>query len=84
MTGLRTDLTVSVLLNGVPVNCRPVAKDGADLPVDLQFLKPALDQSVTVGQTRDFEFSVRKRGKYLFVVKDYQDQPVLTSILRVR
>jgi FtsP/CotA-like multicopper oxidase with cupredoxin domain len=84
ITGVATYLTVSVLLNGVPVNWRPVAKDGADLPVHLQRLKSASDQSVSVGQTFDFEFNPTKSGNYFFAVKDYKGAIVVGNLIQVK
>ncbi|WP_158638317.1 multicopper oxidase domain-containing protein [Panacibacter ginsenosidivorans] len=83
-TGYLTDLNVSILLNDVPVNWRAFAKDGAYLPTDLQIIKPAKDECITVGQTRDFEFDPEKKGDYVFAVKDFTDSIVLRKVLRVQ
>ncbi|MFI5186698.1 MAG: multicopper oxidase domain-containing protein [Chitinophagales bacterium] len=84
ITALGPDLTVSLLLNGVPVSWRALAKDGADLPIGLQKIKPARDQIVSIGQTVDFAFKPGKAGNYLFAVKDYQDSTVLSRVLKVQ
>jgi FtsP/CotA-like multicopper oxidase with cupredoxin domain len=84
IAGSRTDLTVSVLQNGTPVQWRSLAKDGADFPVRQQLTKTAFDQSVSIGQTFDFEFKPEKRGNYLFAVKDFLDSTVVRSLLKVQ
>lgn len=83
ITAARTDLTVSILQNGLPVNWLALAKDGADFPVHQKINKTAGNQSVSIGQTLDFEFNPAKQGDYLFAVKDYQDSIVAKRILRV-
>ena len=47
-------LNVSVLAGNQPLPWKPVAKDGADLPLDQQQMRPALRQTVSVGETYDF------------------------------
>jgi FtsP/CotA-like multicopper oxidase with cupredoxin domain len=84
ITAIGPDLTVSVLLNGAPVDWRPIAKDGADLPIDLKRIKPAFDQSVSIGQTMDFAFNPTRTGNYVFAVRDYKDSTVLRKILKVQ
>ena len=37
-----------------PLPWKAVAKDGADLPLDQQQVRPALRQTVSVGETYDF------------------------------
>jgi hypothetical protein len=59
------------------------AIDGANLTTYQQIIKPALKQSVTVGQKTDFEFNAGKPGNYLFAVKDYLDSTVLKNVLKV-
>jgi FtsP/CotA-like multicopper oxidase with cupredoxin domain len=48
-------LTVSLLAGSSPVTWRAIAKDGADLPVSQATERPAR-QTVSVGETYDFEF----------------------------
>ena len=60
------DIETSIMRNGNPVNWKPLAKDGADLPSYQQIIKPALNQPISVGQTLDFEFTPDKTGEYLF------------------
>jgi manganese oxidase len=51
-------LTVSLLAGSFPVVWRAIAKDGADLPVSQATERPAR-QTVSVGETYDFEFEPR-------------------------
>ena len=51
-------LTVSLLVGSSPVAWRAIAKDGADLPVSQATERPAR-QTVSVGETYDFEFEPR-------------------------
>jgi FtsP/CotA-like multicopper oxidase with cupredoxin domain len=51
-------LTVSLLAGSSPVTWRAIAKDGADLPVSQATERPAR-QTVSVGETYDFEFESR-------------------------
>ncbi len=70
------NLRVRLLRNGVPVRWKPVAKDGFDLAPVQQRLVEAV-QTVSVGETFDFEYrpnqagelhiDVRSRGGRLFV-----------------
>jgi FtsP/CotA-like multicopper oxidase with cupredoxin domain len=51
-------LTVSLLAGSSPVMWRAIAKDGADLPISQATERPAR-QTVSVGETYDFEFEPR-------------------------
>ncbi len=84
ITALGPDLTVSILLNGVPVKWSAVAKDGADFPAQQRLIKPAVDQPVSIGQTMDFAFKPGKAGNYLFAVKDYSGAIVVSKLLQVQ
>lgn len=77
------ELTVSVLQNSKPINWRILAKDGATFPAQLQINKPASNQSVSIGQTFDFEFNSGKAGTYSFAAKDYRDSVIVSKVLRV-
>ena len=83
ISGLGPDLTVSLFQNGIPVNWRPLANDGADLSPSLQIMKPALDQTLSIGQTKDFKFNSSKPGNYLFAIRDFRDSTVLSKVLKV-
>ena len=77
------ELTVSVLQNNKPANWRILAKDGADFPAQLQLNRSASNQSVSIGQTLDFEFNAAKAGSYLFGAKDYRDSFMVRRLLKV-
>jgi FtsP/CotA-like multicopper oxidase with cupredoxin domain len=47
-------LNMSLIRANQPIQWRPVAKDGADLPLHQQTSRPALRQTVGVGETYDF------------------------------
>lgn len=76
----------SIIYKGSPVNWKALAKDGADLPLYQQDVKPALNQPVSIGETYDFEFLPDAAGDYLFQVKDlygFLPKPI-TKVLRVK
>ena len=54
---------VSLLAGSSPVTWRAVAKDGADLPVSQATERPAR-QTVSVGETYDFEFEPRSAAEF--------------------
>ncbi|MBZ5856807.1 multicopper oxidase domain-containing protein [Flavihumibacter profundi] len=83
ITALGPDLNVSLLLNGLPFKWREMARDGAELAVNQQTQKLAADQSVTIGQTMDFQFNPEKPGNYLFAVKNYEGTIVLSKSFQV-
>src|SRR6202047_89334 len=56
-------LTVSLLAGSSPVTWRAIAKDGADLPVAQATERPAR-QTVSVGETYDFEFDARSATEF--------------------
>jgi hypothetical protein len=47
-------LNVSLIGANQPIQWRPMAKDGADLPPRQQLSRPALRQTISVGETYDF------------------------------
>ncbi len=53
---------VSVKIAGTPATWRPIAKDGANLPLGQQELCPA-QLTVSVGETYDFEFRPERAGE---------------------
>jgi FtsP/CotA-like multicopper oxidase with cupredoxin domain len=55
-------LTVSLLAGSSPVMWRAIAKDGADLPLSQATERPAR-QTVSVGETYDFEFEPRSAAE---------------------
>jgi FtsP/CotA-like multicopper oxidase with cupredoxin domain len=61
---------VSMLYNDKPVIWRAVAKDGAELPAQQAVMYRAFKQDLTIGETRDFEFTPKQQGNYLFEILD--------------
>ena len=55
-------IDVSLKLAGVPANWRPIAKDGADLPLGQRELCPA-QLTIAVGETYDFELTPERAGE---------------------
>jgi FtsP/CotA-like multicopper oxidase with cupredoxin domain len=55
-------LTVSLLAGSSPVTWRAISKDGADLPLSQATARPA-QQTVSVGETYDFEFEPRSASE---------------------
>jgi FtsP/CotA-like multicopper oxidase with cupredoxin domain len=79
------DIETSIKYNDKPVNWKPLAKDGADLPSYQQIIKPALNQPISVGQTLDFEFTPDKAGEYFFQVSStYGFLTPINMVLRVK
>ena len=79
------DIETSIMHNGKPINWKPLAKDGADLPSYQQKIKPALNQPISVGQTLDFEFTPDKAGEYFFqVASTYGFLTPINMVLRVK
>ena len=62
------DIETSIIHNDKPVNWKPLAKDGADLPSYQRIIRAALNQPISVGQTLDFGFTPGNVGDYLFKV----------------
>ncbi|HMK18468.1 MAG TPA: multicopper oxidase domain-containing protein [Chitinophagaceae bacterium] len=79
------DIETSIMHNDKPVNWKPLAKDGADLPSYQQIIRPALNQPVSVGQTLDFGFTPEKVGEYLFRVSSmYGFLTPINMVIRVK
>ena len=60
-------LTVSLLTGSLPVAWRAIAKDGADLPPSQATERPAR-QTISVGETYDFEFKPQSPAELRLVV----------------
>jgi len=56
--------TVSLMVDGKPVQWRAIAKDGADLPPQQATVQDAANVELGVGETRDFEFSPAGKADY--------------------
>jgi len=55
-------IDITLKASGTPVEWRPVAKDGADLPEGQRGVRPA-KVTITVGETYDFEFRPEVAGE---------------------
>ncbi len=60
-------VSLALKMNGHPVDWRPVAKDGADLPLAHQKLRPA-EELIGVGETYDYEFQPDDSGELVLEV----------------
>ncbi len=76
------NLRVRLLLNGVPVLWRPVAKDGFDLPPAQQRLLPS-EQTVSVGETFDFEYRPEEAGEMHIEVRSSGGELFIDQLVRV-
>jgi manganese oxidase len=76
-------ITTSIIHNGLPVNWKALAKDGADLPSHQQLIKPAFKQPVSIGQTFDFEFKPEETGDYLFQITDDMYNALPRPVIKV-
>ena len=56
-------LDISLTMNGRPVQWQALAKDGADLPPQQATARDAV-QTISVGETYDFEFAPKELGDY--------------------
>jgi FtsP/CotA-like multicopper oxidase with cupredoxin domain len=65
------------------VSWRALAKDGADLPASQRIMKPA-QQTVTVGETYDFEYRPDKPGDLRFEVRTGRAVTRIATAMRVR
>jgi manganese oxidase len=76
------DLTLAK--DGAPVMWRALAKDGADLPASQAVESKADRQSLTVGETRDFEFQPATPGQLSFEVRNILGRVRGTLTIQVR
>jgi manganese oxidase len=67
-----------------PVTWRAVAKDGADLPIAQAVSSLAMRQSLTTGETRDFEFRPEKAGNLKLEVRAHNGRVRATLDVEVR
>lgn len=85
ITALNPDIVVNFLSQGSPVMWRPMAKDGANLPVGQMKMIPAAAQAITIGETRDFQFQPNKAGNYIFEVRDvFENHLYVTLVLKAK
>jgi FtsP/CotA-like multicopper oxidase with cupredoxin domain len=70
ITADNANFYVTLSKDGEPVTWRAVAKDGADLPAAQSTETPASGQSLTVGETRDYELRPTAAGVLRFEVRN--------------
>jgi FtsP/CotA-like multicopper oxidase with cupredoxin domain len=78
-----SQLVLSLLSGSSPVNWKAIAKDGADLPTQQAVVQPAR-QSITVGETRDFEFQPTEPGELRFEVTNRAGEVRILMRVQVR
>jgi len=81
ITSNSADLRVRLANNGVPLQWKVVAKDGADLPPAQLKLSPA-EMGITVGETYDVEYESGTAGLAELEVWDPVNYPPVTLQLR--
>ena len=82
ITSGRPGLAVALLHADTLVNWKPLAKDGADLPVARRVAKPAR-QSLSIGETLDVELFPGQPGDYVLETRTAQNVLLSRQILRV-
>ena len=81
ITPVDSDLTYSIVdASGAPVSWRPIAKDGQDLPAEQSLVKEASGDSITVGETRDYQFTPDKAGEMYLRAASFQRMWVTTTL----
>jgi hypothetical protein len=75
MTTFWTNVMMSLSSGGKNVQWRPLAVDGADLPLARSTMRSAVD-TVTIGQTRDYTFTPRAGDLLLQIWPDPSQPPV--------
>jgi FtsP/CotA-like multicopper oxidase with cupredoxin domain len=83
ITALAPLFNVSLKHDSIPVNWKILAKDGADFPFNQQIIKPAFSQTISIGETLDFEFQPTEKGNYQFEVRGGNGTLRLTKPIRV-
>jgi FtsP/CotA-like multicopper oxidase with cupredoxin domain len=84
ITADNANFDVTLSSGGTPVTWRAVAKDGADLPAALASSSPANRQSLTTGETRDFEYRPEKAGDLKLEVRAHSGRVRATLDVQVR
>ena len=79
LTIVNQNAVVSLESGKQTVLWRPIAIDGADLPARRTQMQHAL-QTLTIGQTRDFEFVPTRASSVSFVVRARANGPVTGSM----
>lgn len=77
-------LNVSLLHDSKPVQWRFISKDGNDLTLQHRVTEPAFEQTISIGETRDFQFNPTVPGNYAFVAHIGYGFPDITKVLAVK
>jgi FtsP/CotA-like multicopper oxidase with cupredoxin domain len=84
ITADNANFDVTLSSGGKPVTWRAVAKDGADLPAAQALSLPANRQSLTTGETRDFEYRPETAGDLKLEVRAFNGRVRATLDVQVR
>ena len=76
-----SDINFSILHDSKPVEWRYISRDGSDLLPNQRVTKSALKQTVTIGQTMDFEFKPKDPGDYKFELRGGDGTLLVTKIM---
>ena len=84
ITTARPGMYVELQRDSSMISWRPLARDGAELPERMKVVRRA-EQQLTIGQTRDFEFTPREAGDLRLVTTVAANRGVSlgTLVLRV-
>ena len=82
ITPVDSDLTYSIVdASGAPVQWRPIAKDGWDLPPEQTLPKNSREEYITVGETRDYSFIPDKPGELYLRAAAFQRMWVTATLI---
>jgi manganese oxidase len=84
ITADNANFDVTLSSGGNPVTWRAIAKDGADLPAAQALSSPANRQSLTTGETRDFEFRPETAGDLKLEIRAFNGRVRATLDVQVR
>ena len=83
ITTARPGMFVELRRDSSVISWRPLARDGAELPEPRKAMRPAVQQ-LTIGQTRDFEFTPREAGDLRLVTTAGGNRGILLGTLLLR
>lgn len=82
ITPVDSDLTYSLVdSNGTPAQWRAIAKDGHDLSSGQDVVRDAKDDSISVGETRDYSFTPQKAGELYLQAAAFQRMWVRSTFI---
>jgi len=83
ITTARPGMFVEIRRDSSVISWRELARDGAELPERRKVVRPAVQQ-LTIGQTRDFEFTPREAGDLRLVTTVAGNRNILLGTLLLR